>query len=304
MMRIRLLSLLFCVVLAACAADGGPVGSGISSSISGNVVFIDSSTNAATARANAAVLAPVQVSIDEFPDISATTDADGAFELDGDFSGQITLRFTTAQVNAAQPLDVPAGSTTVLSDIVLHAQTVRFGGARQLGFFGHVALTDCTDDIVLVNDRRPTADQFLIHLVPQQTVISDAHGQALQCADLHPGDPVGIDGVIQLSNLTINAISITVAPPPPGGPPAVRELRFVGTVGFINCESGMLVNEVSGTIRIRVLPTTVIEDLHHQPLQCDDIQVGDTVDGQGRIKVRNPDVVDAITITVTPGVGL
>lgn len=298
MRRLCTLLAAFAALLVGCSADGGPVGSGISSSIGGNIVGVDQNVST-TDSGGGATLPAVTVSIDQHPGISTTTDSDGTFELDGDFSGQITLRFRTGQIVATQALDIPAGSTTVLQDITVRPQRIDLGGARQLGFFGHIRLVDCTDGTLLVDDRRSIANQFLVHLLPQ-TVISTADGQPLQCSDLHDGDPIGIQGLIRLSDLTIDAVGITVAPPPPGAPQPVQQLRFVGTAAFINCQLGLLVREVSGTVRINILPSTVITDDQQQPLPCTAIQVGDHIDGQGSIKIRRPDVVDAISMVVTP----
>jgi hypothetical protein len=83
--RHRLVLLLALLAGCAGAEGGGPIGTGITSSVAGNVVAVVDDGGASEAAALA--VPAVAVSIDEAPGVATITDADGNFTLEGDFSG-------------------------------------------------------------------------------------------------------------------------------------------------------------------------------------------------------------------------
>src|SRR5262249_34452730 len=112
-MRLKAVALLFWVAaLGSCVAEGGSRGSGISTSIVGNVVSVQSGaatrpTSSGSSRARAATrqslrlltIARANTEIEgivvriEDTDIETQTDSSGAFTLQGDFDGKRTLVF-------------------------------------------------------------------------------------------------------------------------------------------------------------------------------------------------------------------
>jgi hypothetical protein len=296
--------LLLLAFVAGCAAssDGGAVGSGISAAmVSGNIVAVTSPNSSPRQRQSAAAaLEPVVVTIDEAPAVIGDTDADGNFLLDGDFSGPLTVRFSTPTFTATQLLDVPAGSAVVLQDISIRPGVVRIGSLRQLHFFGTVAFTGCESNVLVVNDRKPTPDQFLVWL-RRDTSIVDAEGEAVACTSLRDGQSLSVEGAIQPSTRSITALAIEVAPPPTGAPQLIEQVRLAGTISVVNCDSAMiLLNGPTGLSRVRLSPSTVIEGgIDHQPLTCQDLAAGNLLDGQGLINIRAPGVIDAQSVTVT-----
>jgi hypothetical protein len=304
--RIFLL-LLACVAGCASSSDGGAVGSGISAAmVSGNLVAAASSDSSLRqGRSAAAALEPVVVTIDEAPAVIGDTDADGNFLLDGDFSGPLTVRFSTPTFTATQPLDVPAGSAVILQDVSIRPGVVRIASLRQLHFFGTVAFAGCESNVIVVNDRKPTPNQFVVWLT-RDTSLVNAEGQALACAALRDGQSLSVEGVIQPSTRSITALAIEVAPPPPGAPQMIEQVRLAGTISVVNCDSGMiLLNGPAGLSRLRLSSSTVLQGgVDQQPLTCADLAVGDVLDGQGLINIRDPGVIDAQTVTiVAPAAG-
>lgn len=310
MKRIGALALLLLsLAVAGCASsgDGGPVGSGISASmVSGNIVTITSpSLRTRQGQDAGATLEPVLVSIDEAPTVIANTDADGNFLLNGAFSGPVTVRFSTAEFSAPQALDVPAGSVVILQDVGIKSGAVRIGSLRQLSFFGTVALTDCDDNVVVVNDRRkPTPDQFLVWLRSDTSIIN-AGGEALTCATLQVGQSLSVQGAIELStrssSSSITALVIVVAPPTPGTLQPIEQVRVLGTIRAVNCvdSDNILLVGPAGISQVKLSASTVIEGgADQQPLTCQDLSVGDTLDGQGLIDIHDPGHIDAQTLTV------
>ncbi len=184
MMRINaVLGLLLAAALAACGGanvDGGPIGTGITTSVVGNVVAVagDGTTTDE--------LPPITVSLDEVPEVTATTDGEGNFALDGGFAGALTLRFRTAGVDAALPVDVPAGAVLVLSGIVLSPSSVEAEAGRQLGFVGRVTHVDCAAGVLDVEDRREPPRVFRVELLPE-TLVQRRGGAPASCADVAAG---------------------------------------------------------------------------------------------------------------------
>ena len=300
MKRVGWLWLLLWVGVVGCA-DGGPVGTGIaSSSISGTVTEVDTS-----ARSTAALTQAVHVSVVEMPSIEDTTDADGNFALVGNFSGPVTLRFTTNQVSATTaPIDVPLGADVVLDDVQVHPNAVQFSKPQLRRFFGRIALVDCSVDVpgaaeILADDRKPaTTNQFLIRL-SADTVIIRGDGAVLQCSDLKARDSIAIEGVIQ-PDRTIGAIVAVVAPPPPAQPQPVVELRFAGAVNVVNCDSGLvqLSDDVAGATRLHLVDSSVLVDSNMQPTTCDSITVGSRLRGRG-LRAGRMTAIEVVRATVT-----
>jgi hypothetical protein len=299
MKTFRRLWLLGLVALVACA-DGGPVGTGISSSsVSGTIVAVDTTGSGSAASLEA----PVRVSLLEAPDVATTTDPDGNFDLVGDFSGSLTLRFTAPQAEATAQLEVPLATEIDLGDIRLRPGAVTFNKPQVRQFFGQVAFIDCAPNPrgaaeLLVNDRKATANQFMIRIWPA-TVLVRANGDDAVCSQLKPGDGVAIEGVLQ-TDRTIGAITIVISPPPPGEQQPVTRLRFSGTIAIINCESGnvQLFDDATGQSRLRLSDASGLVDPALDPLECSDLQPGDQIAGTGLAKARRPEVIEVVTAVV------
>jgi hypothetical protein len=295
---LRYLSALLCAVCLSCASDGGPVGTGISStasSISGNVV--DVTTTAAAARAS--TLPSIRVSLDGLPDATTTADPGGNFVLTGNFAGMVTMRFTVPQFQVTQQLDVPAGSAIVLQDIELQPGAVVAQAARQLDFVGTVDLLDCTDGTLLMRERRSEGRQFLVHL-DAQTSFVDAAGDAETCENIHDDETVAVEGSIAYAtDRSITALVVTIAPPPPPPPQGQLEARFAGAVAAVDCAAGfVVVDDSDDRTAVQLTPQTQVSG-PSGALTCADLGLGDAVSGQGQIDLRMPGVIVATRLEVT-----
>lgn len=305
---LRSLWVLACAALIGCAvSDGGPVGTGISSvsaSISGNVIDVQTASTG-SAAADIATAPAVTVSIDGTA-AQTSTDADGNFELSGNFSGLLSLRFTVPEFQVVQLLDVPAGSAIVLQDVELRPDGVQAQAARQLDFNGRVKLVDCTDGTLLVDDNRHNDRQFMVQLVVSTSIVRQS-GEAASCGDIAEGRDVEVDGYIQLqpdttgaTNRVITALTVTLAPPPPPQrPQPVQNVRFAGDIAAINCEEGFIVIDDSmHRSRLRLSQRTVIGGTDQERLSCVDLDLGDHIEGQGQINLVKPGTIDTSSIRV------
>jgi len=299
MTRLRSLLALLGVLWCSCASDGGPVGTGIST-ISGNVVSVQTDTASTTSAAATAApaLPPIQVSIDRQPDATTMADDAGNFVLSGHFEGNLTLRFTVPQFQVTQLLDVPAGSAVVLQDIELQPDGVTAQAARQLGFFGTVDFIDCADGTLLMHERRAHGMQFLVHL-NAQTGYVDASGAAQSCAAIRKGGAVNVDGSIAYAtDRTITALVVTVAaaPPPPSRPQL--DADFAGAVAALDCGAGLvIIDDAVQRTSVQLTAQTQIKNASG-PLACDDLALGDPVRGAGQITLSAPGLIVARQLTV------
>lgn len=301
MKRVAMLWTLLLAAVAGCASGGGPVGTGISSSsVSGNVVEVQSEATAATAgQLPGAAIERVTISIDE-AGVETATDDDGNFELSGGFAGPLTLRFATARFQVTAAIELPAGSAIVLADIVLRPGQVQAQTVRQLGFVGRIDLVDCDASELLVTDLNGDGHQFLVRLTPD-TEIVDRNERPLRCSELHSGDQVSAEGPIHFQgDRTISAVRIVRSPPPPLVQP-VREVRFVGVLEKIDCPAELLViDDGVGHTRLRLTPATTIRGLMGQGLRCTDLRLGMRLAGKGRIQLRRPGTIEATHLVVMP----
>jgi hypothetical protein len=288
-------ALLLAATLAACAgADGGPIGTGITTSVVGNVVDV------ADAGGTSQGLPPVTVSIDEAPELETTTDAEGNFALDGDFAGAVTLRFRTPDYAVTQPVDVPSGAVLVLSDLELSPGGVEAQAGRQIGFVGRVQAVDCAAGVLVVADRREPPNEFRVTLLPE-TIVQRRGGEPASCEDVAPGDQLGIDGVVTLrAGRVVTALRVVLAAEP-APPDPVREVPFSGRVAAIACARGAL-TLAGDEARTRLLLSagTSLTRRDGTPLACEDLRLGDQATGLGRVRLARPGTIEATTVVVTP----
>ena len=98
-------------VLGACA-EGGIRGSGISTSVVGNVTSVTSD----------GTVAGIRVAIPG-SGVATTTDSGGGFSLVGSFDGMLTVRFAPPGGGTAElPVNVPAAGVLTLNNV--HVDTV------------------------------------------------------------------------------------------------------------------------------------------------------------------------------------
>ncbi|MGD9762722.1 MAG: hypothetical protein AB7V27_03295 [Candidatus Binatia bacterium] len=314
-MRGARLVLLCCAALASClSSEGGVTGTGVSSSVSGNIRLV----NAAAERAELPF--PIRVSIEGMPDLTAVTDDEGSFALRGGFSGAIVLTFADASRGASLgglPLEVPAGSEVILENIEIDpgvppSERVRPAAVRQLDVFGRLDMVECEGagaGTVLISDDSAPPHQFLI-VLSGETEIAARDGDPLVCDDLEPGMAVRVEGLLRLEDQTTVALLVvtTSARPPrsPGGEPRPERLR--GAVVAVDCAAGTVeVEQVVGaeavSRTVQLFADTEIRCAADPPIECAcaDIHVGTAVAVSGTISPRRPGVVRAELVTIGQG---
>ncbi len=204
-------------LLAGCSSEGGVVGSGITSSISGNIASVEVEEALGTGR-TAALPFPIQVALEEFPRVQQTVDpADGRFVLRGEFAGTVTLRFSGPRGSLGRlAVEVPAGSDVELADIEIHDPAmqlpIRVREMRQRRFFGRIFTVDCAGGELIVDDD--LNHPFPVRLTPG-TEIRLGPGSAMgSCTEhMRSGVAILVEGIVRPGpERFIEATAVVVAP--------------------------------------------------------------------------------------------
>ena len=292
------------VGLTSCASDGGPIGSGISASVVGNVVDVavlaDPSATLVRRAQGDQGLQPIEVRIDEFSDAVTHTDADGNFELRGDFQGALTLRFVTTQFEASRAVTVPAGSVVALTDIELSPDDVEVQAERALDFIAVVDVVECDAARLQVHDLGNADEAYDVALLAE-TQFERLDGEPAACADITPGARIAIDGALQPdAPLEATALRVIIGQSRPARPALSRSVPFLGRAVAVDCAAGVIaIDDGENRLRVRVSSSTAITRPNRNPIACTDIQLGDQVAGVGTLRLVSPGVIRASTLVVS-----
>jgi len=285
------------LLLAGCASEGGVSGTGISAIVAGHVTRPDGS-----AAAGVTVLAE---------QASATTGADGNFEIVGEFSEHVELEFAEAGAGASVGtvgISVPAGSTTILEEITIDsgaARPVTVNIVRHGSVVGRIESVSC-DAAPEIAMTLANGAAFTFRL-SDEVVVRDRAERPIDCEDLRAGDRIEASGV-QLSDGSSLAFSVDVTR-------RRAEARQEFAVEF----GGSVNNRLCDKDRIRVLVLTeadpfianvrigdatdlfCVDAAGPRSCDCEDITRRDIVQVRGVVSVVNPGAVVASSIYVFPG---
>ncbi len=185
--RAALLSIM--LALWGCA-DGGTRGSGISTTVLGNVVSVQ-----ASAPVN---LAGIAVTV-EGTAVGSATNAEGEFFLSGAFDGRVGLLFElpTGGGQARIALNIPGGGWLSLRDVHLDTVTgVATAETLEVDFEGVVVATDCTRGLLTMRSalRSPDDPNEYVMLLEQSSLL-DESGRPVPCANVADGRRGSVRGV-------------------------------------------------------------------------------------------------------------
>ena len=297
-----LLVLVLALGAGGCGAGGGPIGTGIFASVSGNVIetgtVLSSSTDSEAEIGAALSTEGVLVSIAELPGAATETDAEGNFALEGDFSGELTLVFETGTLMATAEVEIPVGAALVLSDIALSDGSVRPGATQALNVIGTIREVDCDSGEIVLRER--AQDRRLQVLLDENTVIIDSVTEEAQgCSSLERNATILVGGIPEPEKRALVADLVRTRATPNDRPPVREPVRFHGVIRQQRCEADLLVVENRDqALRIRIMEDTVLENRFGRPLACADFARNRTVRGKGMIDLRQPGSTFASQITL------
>jgi hypothetical protein len=233
------------------------------STVNGNVSQVEASSGGAAARAAgperaAAGIAGIRVHLIEVPGVEATTNEDGEFTLSGGFAGPITLQFDAPQrMPANLALDVPAGATIVLQDIVLRGPVAEPQAIRQRGFVGAIAARPvCHADgtgALLVHDEARRPNRFPIQITADTDIFRRGSAIPLTCGALTREQRVAIDAEVR-PDRSIVAQTIIISPHAGSAAPPGTS-RVAGNVVDSHVPAGA---PLAG-VQVRVLQVRLLE---------------------------------------------
>ena len=212
---------LLVLIFALCGcAEGGSRGSGISMSVFGNVVRVQTTAPATPAGdMTPAVGTPqpagagtdlqgIEVSI-EGTQVRGTTDADGNFSIAGDFEGWVNLVFSLPNQGgeARASLNVPAAGMLTLHNVVLYTHSGDAVAETQAVQFDSIITgIDCPGQILtLVSSQRGPGDDDNYRLRLDSSTIVNGTGQQVPCAALQLNEQAAIDGFVDPEGSFYNA---------------------------------------------------------------------------------------------------
>ena len=297
----NLLALLL-MVAAADGCDGGPIGTGIVASVSGNV---ESVTGAAAGTLDAARsdgvrgFAPgaVTVSIEGVPGATSPVDEAGNFAIVGEFSGRVALRFETPAWSVRRKVEVPSGAIVVLSDIVLTPDGIWADSGRDVGFLGKVRLVDCAAGRIDVEDVDGPRRAPIGVILDGDTAVTGDDGSPADCASIAPGARVVVEGRFDAETgdgETLIAQSIAISDRRPGKAEVLNGVRFAGFLDSVNCPGGVLaVSDEEQRSHVRIDAATELRGSDGRRIDCRELILGDRLHGAGRLRVDDPGTIAA-----------
>jgi hypothetical protein len=301
------------------SSEGGIVGSGISS-IQGNVVDVEIAPETASASVNrdggastGAILPTVVVSVDE-TDSETTTDADGAFRLEGNFAGTTTVRFRDQASDATLGtlvVEIGAGATVVLPDIEIRTDLpedarVQVRPPLQINLFGRVTTRDCDGGQLEIEDESAGRNHFVVRLRDDTDIVDADDSAAVACDRIRIDDRITVvEGIVDRDAGLIEAIKVRLQPIDPVPPRTIR-VRRRGTVLRAACGRGFVYFQDSvpnDLVSARIDRATDITCGSPERIcTCADIAPGDMIDVSGTRRVDDARPIDAARIHVTPSV--
>ncbi len=301
--------LLLALATGACGPmiDGGPVGTGISTQVAGNVVLVEDP--AGLARATAGTDAPsdaageetgiagVVVSLDEYPALSTVTDASGRFALTGNLEGDVNLRFLTPGFETTVALIVTAGETLILSDVALGPSGVSSDAIQAFAQAGRIAAVDCaatTPRLQLETGAGRILDVALAADV--EIVRGDV---SIGCRELTHQQAVRVSGLLSPDDLSLEAFRVELGRASSPEPGETHAAPVRGRIAAIDCDRGVLALDDGKRLqRLVLLPATTLTNPAGTALACDNIAIGAALVGRGVIRVSNPGRVELSSATV------
>jgi hypothetical protein len=195
------------LILHGCGLGGGSRGSGIESIADGNVSAIQltqasGGSRSDLAASNAAAAVPVSgVTVTVVPGGQhGLTNPAGAFLVAGSFEAEMTLLFTRASdsIRASLPIDIPAGGTLTLHDVVIdNARGAATPASQEVDFTGQFTQVQCPVlTLVMVSIFRSPGDtdSYMVRLAT--STVEDQDGKPVPCSALSVGQVAHVHGTV------------------------------------------------------------------------------------------------------------
>jgi len=176
-------------ILAACGADGGSSGTGIST-IAGNVASVD--------VAPGETVDGIVVSV-EGTKAMDTTDGAGRFEVRGGFEGDVTVVFSSSapSVLGHAMVNVPSQGTLTLEDVRIDSsQATATPAVQRVDCEGVIDAIDCPAQKLLFVSPGDPGDKDRYTVLLDGASVHDSAGRPIPCDALALGDEIRVRAVV------------------------------------------------------------------------------------------------------------
>jgi len=176
-------------ILAACGADGGSSGTGIST-VAGNVAGVDLAPGEAVDG--------IVVSV-EGTKATDATDSAGRFEIRGGFEGEVTVVFSSSapSVLGRAVVNVPPQGTLTLEDVRIDSsQETATPAVQRVDCEGVIDAIDCSAQKLLFVSPGDSGDRDQYTVLLDGAFIHDGTGNVIPCDALELGDEIRVRAVV------------------------------------------------------------------------------------------------------------
>lgn len=301
---------------AGCSSEGGVVGSGISATVQGNVIEVNLEGGGGAEEDEP--IPPVLVSIDEAPDLAPVeTMPDGSFEISGEFSGDVTVRFSEPgndedRCSDTVPVQVPAGAISFLPDVEVRCDqnpAVHVNRPKLFNVSARLQEIDCEGMRLRAQDESPSPHLISLRLL-ESTELTTRGGDPATCSQLVPGTRILlVEGVVdtdgEQNQGVIDAVRIVTDPLEPRPTPGDVRAHRRGFVLRTNCSDGVIHftdRDLSDLVKVQLGPQTRFEceGIAADQCNCAGIQFGDVIEVDGVRRIERAGVIQAERAVVRP----
>jgi len=176
------------------AIDGGSRGTGITSTVQGVVLMVESPSDQQNS------VQGIRVRPKGHGAKSITSEA-GVFHVQGNFSGHLTVLFIRKSdgLHASLGIYLPSGGTLTLNGVGIDGGAgTAVANSADVDFVGEITQVDCVGQtLTMLSANRPPGDMdtYLVRL--NTSSIVDSQGNTLACSALRNGEDAHVRGTVE-----------------------------------------------------------------------------------------------------------
>ena len=196
------LTLLLLAIWSCGAIDGGSRGTGITATVQGAVQSVQG-----VAGQDSSVEG-IRASI-QGHQAKSVTNSSGLFQVQGQFSGHLTVLFRRKSdgLRASLPIYLPSAGSLTLNGVSIDGTSgaVTYDSAN-VDFLGVITGVDCTGQtLTMLSARRPAGnmDYYIVDL--SNSSITNSQGNPVACSALENGQTAHVQGSVEENNSFGNA---------------------------------------------------------------------------------------------------
>ena len=196
------LTLLLLAIWSCGAIDGGSRGTGITATVQGAVQSVQG-----VAGQDSSVEG-IRASI-QGHQAKSVTNSSGLFQVQGQFSGHLTVLFTRKSegLRATLPVYLPSAGILTLNGVSIDTATgAATPESANVDFLGVLTQADCAGQtLTMLSAKRPAGDtdQYLVDL--SNSSIVDSQGNPVSCSALQNGQTCHVQGSVENNGYFGNA---------------------------------------------------------------------------------------------------